>query len=87
MKLREFCCYRLSTNLTFAEPTVKLVVRANMGIFKQLAEYLYLRKKDPDAPHTPWMKYMHGMNRLSIMIFLVALVIIIFKLLILPLFR
>src|SRR5690349_8434351 len=44
VKLREFCCFRFSANLTFAEPSVKLLVRTYMGIFKQLAEYLYLRK-------------------------------------------
>ncbi|WP_165957994.1 DUF6728 family protein [Segetibacter sp. 3557_3] len=58
-----------------------------MGIFKQVAEYLYLKKRDPNAPHTPWMKYMHGMNRISILMFLVALLIILFKVIILPLFR
>ncbi len=58
-----------------------------MGIFRQVAEYLYLRKRDPNAPHTPWMKYMHGMNRISILMFVIALLIILFKVVILPLFR
>lgn len=58
-----------------------------MGILKQLAEYLYLKKKDPDQPRTQWMKYMHGMNRISLIMFIVAVFIIIFKLVILPLFR
>jgi hypothetical protein len=53
-----------------------------MGILKQMAEYLYLKKKDPDAPRTQWMKYMHGINRLSILLFLVAMVILAVKLLI-----
>ena len=51
-----------------------------MGILKQMAEYLYLRKKDPNAPNTQWMRYMHGINRLSILLFLLALVIIFLKL-------
>jgi hypothetical protein len=51
-----------------------------MGILKQVAEYLYLRKKDPNAPNTQWMRYMHGINRLSILLFLVALIIIFLKL-------
>ena len=46
-----------------------------MGILRQLAEYLYIKKKDPDQPRTQWMKYMHGINRLSILLFLLALVI------------
>ena len=51
-----------------------------MGILKQVAEYLYLRKKDPDAPKSKFVKYMHGINRVSILLFLVALVIIAVKL-------
>jgi hypothetical protein len=53
-----------------------------MGILKQVAEYLYLKKKDPNAPRTQWMKYMHGINRLSILLFLLAMVILAIKLLI-----
>ncbi len=51
-----------------------------MGFWSQIAEYLYIKKKDPNAPNTQWVKYMHGINRLSILLFLVALVIIILKL-------
>lgn len=51
-----------------------------MGVFKQLAEYLYLRKPDPARPKTDFVKYMHGINRLSILLFLVALIILIIKL-------
>ncbi|MEN9745424.1 MAG: hypothetical protein RL640_1262 [Bacteroidota bacterium] len=53
-----------------------------MGIWKQIATYLYLRKKDEDAPNTTWVKYMHGINRLSILLFLFALIVIIVRLLI-----
>lgn len=58
-----------------------------MGIWKQIAEYLYIRKRDPNEPRTQWMKYMHGMNRISLIMFLVAVLIIITRLVILPLFR
>lgn len=58
-----------------------------MGVWRQIAEYLYIKKRDPNAPHTQWMKYMHGMNRLSIFIFVIALIIMIIKLVIIPLFR
>jgi hypothetical protein len=51
-----------------------------MGVWRQLTEYLYLRKKDPNAPRTKWMKYMHGINRLSIFMFLIALIILVIKL-------
>jgi hypothetical protein len=52
-----------------------------MGVLRQIAEYLYLKKKDPNAPDTQWVKYMHGINRLSIILFLVAMVILAFKIL------
>ena len=51
-----------------------------MSVLKQVAEYLYLRKRDPDEKPTQWMKYMHGINRLSIILLLAALIIIAFKL-------
>ena len=50
-----------------------------MGILRQLAEYLYIKKRDPNAPRSQWMKYMHGMNRLSILIFLFALLVMLAK--------
>ncbi|MEN9571139.1 MAG: hypothetical protein RL172_2370, partial [Bacteroidota bacterium] len=33
-----------------------------MGILNQVAQYLYLKKKDPDTPNSKWVKYMHGIN-------------------------
>lgn len=53
-----------------------------MGVLKQLAEYLYLRKPDPDRPKTQFVKYMHGINRLSLLLFIVALIIMAIKLLV-----
>jgi len=47
-----------------------------MGIFKQLKEYLFISKRDPNEPRTQWMKYMHGMNRISLFMFLIAVLII-----------
>jgi len=52
-----------------------------MGVWLQIAEYLYIKKKDPNRPHTKWVGYMHGINRLSILLFLAALIIIMIKLL------
>ena len=51
-----------------------------MGVLRQLAEYFYIRKRDPNKPNTQWMKYMHGINRISLFMFLVAVVIMILKL-------
>lgn len=53
-----------------------------MGVFRQIAEYLYLKKKDPDAPSTKWVKYMHGINRLSIILALLGVIILIIKLIV-----
>ena len=50
-----------------------------MGVWRQKQEYLYLKKKDPNAPRTQWMKYMHGINRISIFMFLFALLVILVK--------
>ncbi|MDB5247478.1 MAG: hypothetical protein JWQ40_1872 [Segetibacter sp.] len=58
-----------------------------MGILRQVAEYLYIKKRDPNVPRDKYLKYMHGMNRLSILIFLIAIIIMIIKLVIIPLFR
>ncbi|HEU4901342.1 MAG TPA: DUF6728 family protein [Flavisolibacter sp.] len=51
-----------------------------MGVWKQLAEYLYLRKPDPDRPKTRFVKYMHGINRLSLLLFIVALIVLVIRL-------
>jgi hypothetical protein len=47
-----------------------------MGVFRQIAEYLYIRKKDPNAPDTQWLRYMHGINRLSILLFIVGILFV-----------
>ena len=52
-----------------------------MGVLNQIAEYLYLKKKDPNRPHSQFVKYMHGINRLSILLFLLAMIILAVKLL------
>lgn len=52
-----------------------------MGILNQVAEYLYLKKKDPNTPKSQWLKYMHGINRISILLFLAGLIILAIKLL------
>ena len=51
-----------------------------MGIWRQMAEYLYIKKRDPNEPRTKWMKYMHGINRISLFMFLMGLIIIALKL-------
>ena len=50
-----------------------------MGIWRQIEEYFYIKKRDPNAPNTQWMRYMHGINRISIFMFLAAIIIILLK--------
>lgn len=52
-----------------------------MSIGKQFAEYLFLKKKDPDRPKDKWIGYMHGINRISLFIFLLCMIILAVKLL------
>lgn len=52
-----------------------------MGVLKQLAEYLYLRKKDTQRPKSAWIGYMHGINRFSLFLFIICLIILAIKLL------
>ncbi len=52
-----------------------------MGVWNQVAQYLYLKKKDPNAPNSQFVKYMHGINRISILLFLTGMVILAVKLL------
>jgi uncharacterized membrane protein YkgB len=52
-----------------------------MSFFKQIAEYLYLRKKTETVQNEhSWLKYMHGMNRISLLMGIIALIIVIVKL-------
>lgn len=51
-----------------------------MGVLKQIAEYLYIKKSDPDRPKTRFVKYMHGINRISIFMFILCLIILAIKL-------
>lgn len=51
-------------------------------MWNQILVYLYLRKKDPNAPKSIDLKFMHGMNRISILMFLAAIVVMIVRLII-----
>ena len=60
-----------------------LILKNNsqMGVWTQIAEYLYLKKKDPTRPRSRWIGYMHGINRISLFIFILCLIILAIKLL------
>lgn len=50
-----------------------------MGILRQFTNYLYITKPDKSEPVPQWTKYMHGINRISILLFLMAMVFIIVR--------
>lgn len=49
------------------------------GIWQQILTYLYLRKRDPSDPRNANIKMMHGMNRISLFMFLIAIVVMIYR--------
>jgi hypothetical protein len=51
-----------------------------MGVWDQVAQYLYLKKKDPNAPNSQFVRAMHGINRISILLFIIAMIILAIKL-------
>lgn len=46
----------------------------------QLKEYFFLKKKDPEANKGVNVKLMHGMNKISIFVFLFAMCVLIYRL-------
>lgn len=47
--------------------------------WRQILTYLYLRRREPGEPRNLNIKFMHGMNRISIILFLIALIIMIIR--------
>ncbi len=58
-----------------------------MKFLRQIGEYLFIVKRDPNQERTGMMKAMHGMNRLSLLMFIVSLLVMLFKFIIIPFFR
>jgi hypothetical protein len=50
------------------------------GIWQQLLTYFYIRKRDPDDPKNINFSLMHGMNRISLFVFLIAVIVMIVRL-------
>ena len=74
-------CYPSNKNMLCIF-TLSIVSKKNdMGILRQIGQYLYIVKKDPNDKSTQWMKYMHGINRLSILLFIFAMIVLAIKLL------
>ncbi len=50
------------------------------GIWQQVLTYFYIRKKNPNAPNDINTNMMHGMNRISIFVFFIGLIVMIVRL-------
>ncbi len=50
-------------------------------MWQMLLTYFYIRKRDPSEPRNINIKFMHGMNRISIFMFLFAVIVMIIRLL------
>lgn len=50
------------------------------GIWNQVLTYLYIRKRDPNDPRNIDLTMMHGMNRISLFMFLIGIIVMIVKL-------
>mgnify|MGYP000679814530 FL=1 len=50
-----------------------------MGFLRQIGEYLFIVKRDPNQERTGMMKAMHGMNRISLIVFIIGILIILFR--------
>ena len=48
-------------------------------MWEQILRYLYLKKRNPDAPDNTNIRLMHGMNRISILLFLTALILMLIR--------
>lgn len=50
------------------------------SIWRQILQYLYIKKRDPGEVRNTNTKLMHGMNRISIILFLIALIVMLIRL-------
>ncbi len=66
--------------VTGSTPVFSTNQNSYMSVLKQIAEYLYLRPKDPNRPKDKWIGYMHGINRISLFVFILCLIILAIKL-------
>lgn len=49
-------------------------------MWQQILRYFYLRKRRPEDPRNIDLSLMHGMNRISIFVFLIAVIIMLIRL-------
>jgi hypothetical protein len=49
------------------------------GIWNQVLTYLYIRKRDPNDPKNISISMMHGMNRVSLFMFLIGIIVMLVR--------
>lgn len=49
------------------------------GIWNQILTYFYIRRRDPNEPRNVNIKFMHGMNRISLFMFLIAIIVMLVR--------
>lgn len=49
-------------------------------MWHQILTYFYIRKRDPNEPRNTNIKFMHGMNRISLFMFIVAVIVMLVRL-------
>ena len=65
----------------------KLINCGMKQFWDQIAEYLFIKKKEKVEGESKFTKYMHGMNRISIYMSLIVILLMLFKAFILPMIR
>lgn len=50
------------------------------GIWDQILTYFYIRKRGADEPRNANIYMMHGMNRISLFVFLIGIIVMIVRL-------
>jgi len=50
------------------------------GIWNQILTYFYIRKRKADEPRNTNIFLMHGMNRISLFVFLIGIIVMIVRL-------
>lgn len=51
-----------------------------MEVWKKILGYITFKKRDPEEPQNFNLKMMHGINKVSIIMFLIGIVVLIIKL-------
>ncbi len=50
-----------------------------MEVWKKIVGYITFKKRDPDEPNSFNLRMMHGINRISLIMFLFGVIILIIK--------